>query len=368
MRMSTAKNIGKRLLQFGLPVIIIGFFLYEVKKNWGELTAQTFHWDPWLLALAFVGFVCQEISYGLIWKGVLARLGARLGLRASLRIYLASEFVRYIPGNIWHVLTRIIWVGKYGVSRPVAFASMAIELITKLAAGVLIFAVSLLFWRDLDAVSSLTEQRIVLALGVGTILALCIILYPPVLNGLLNVALRVLKREPIKLTLRYRDILLVTLFWCASWCVAGSAFFVMLLSLWANTPLLAWPVCIGIYALAWDIGFVSFITPSGLGFREGAIVGLFALALPLPGGLAAIMALLSRFVSTIAELLCVSVAYFSGGRPALVIGQEQALPSDSLDMADTADTAGTVIEAVDSNTGVAEPSASTPLEEQIVGE
>jgi hypothetical protein len=78
------------------------------------------------------------------------------------------------------------------------------------------------------------------------------------------------------------------------------------------------------YALAWDIGFVSFITPSGLGFREGAIVGLFALSLPLPAGLAPIIAILSRFVSTIAELVCVSIAYLSGGRQVRNIQQEQA--------------------------------------------
>src|SRR6202049_1372303 len=216
MSMSTAKKVGKRLLKIGLPVLIIGFFLFQVKNNWSALTAQSFHLNVWLLILSLVGFVCQEISYGLIWKAVLARLGARLGLRASMRIYLASEFVRYIPGNVWHVLTRIMWVGKYGVSRPVAFASMAIELITKLAAGVLIFAVSLLFWRDLDAVGALAAQRIVAAVGGGTMLGSAIILYPPVLNALLNSALRLLKRDPIKLSLRYRDILLVTLAWCAS--------------------------------------------------------------------------------------------------------------------------------------------------------
>ncbi|MGH2497504.1 MAG: lysylphosphatidylglycerol synthase transmembrane domain-containing protein [Ktedonobacteraceae bacterium] len=352
MSKSTAKKVGKRLLQIGLPILIIGFFLYQVKNNWSALTAHSFHLNVWLLALAFAGFVCQEISYGLIWKAVLARLGARLGLRASLRIYLGSEFVRYIPGNVWHVLTRIMWVGKYGVSRPVAFASMAIELITKLAAGVLVFAVSLLFWRDLDAVGKLSEQRIVFALGVGTILALCIILYPPVLSWLLNIGLRVLKRDPIKLTLRYRDVMLVTLAWCVSWSVAGSAFFVLLIALWSNTPLIAWPICIGIYALAWDIGFVSFITPSGLGFREGAIVGLFALAFPLPGGLAAIIALLSRFVSTVAELLCVSIAYVSGGRPARAIAQEQTREDSS----------------VAEHSIIKEPSASIPLEEKVVGE
>src|SRR5258708_20264346 len=110
-----------------------------------------------MLALAFLGFMLQELSYGCIWRAVLMRLGARFDLRIALRIYLASEFVRYIPGNVWHVLTRLLWVGKYGVSRPVAFASITIELITKLAAGALIFAVILLFCTNISPVTTLSQ-------------------------------------------------------------------------------------------------------------------------------------------------------------------------------------------------------------------
>src|SRR5437763_3366425 len=168
------KKFGKRVLQIGLPVIILALFVYQVKKNWADLTVYTFQLNPWLLALAFLGFMLQELSYGLIWRTVLIRLGSKLGLRIALRIYLASEFVRYIPGNVWHVLTRILWVGKYGVARPVAFASMTIELITKLAAGVLIFAVSLLFWHDFGAVGSLLHGTLVIVLGVGIIFALLV--------------------------------------------------------------------------------------------------------------------------------------------------------------------------------------------------
>jgi glycosyltransferase 2 family protein len=224
---------------------------------------------------------------------------------------------------VWHVLTRILWVGKYGVSRPVAFASMTIELITKLAAGILVFSVSLLFWRDSSAIGSLLSGPLVDILGVTSILALLIVLHPRVLNGLLNLALRSLKRDPVQLTLRYSDILFVTLAWCASWLVVGCAFYVLLLALWPDAPLVALPICIGIYAIAWDIGFVSIVTPSGLGVREAAIVGLFALALPLPAGMATVIALLSRFVSTIAEIVCVSIAYLSGGKQVRNIQQEK---------------------------------------------
>ena len=316
------KKIGKRVLQIGLPIIILALFVYQVKKNWADLTTYTFHLNTGLLALSFFGFMLQELSYGLIWKSILARLGTRLGLRTSLRIYLASEFVRYIPGNVWHVLTRILWVGKYGVSRPVAFASMAIELITKLAAGVLVFSISILCWQDIGKVGSLLHGSFLDILGIACIVLLFIGLHPRILNGVLNWLLIRMKREPIQLTVRYSDILYITLAWCASWIVAGTAFYVLLLALWPEAPIVAWPICIGIYAIAWDIGFVSFITPSGLGIREAAIVALFALALPLPTGLATIIALLSRLVSTLAEAVCVSIAYLSGGKQELSIQQD----------------------------------------------
>jgi len=50
-------------------------------------------------------------------------------------------------------------------------------------------------------------------------------------------------------------------------------------------------------------------------------VALFALALPLPIGLASVMALLSRLVSTLAEAVCVSIAYLSGGKQEFNIQQ-----------------------------------------------
>jgi glycosyltransferase 2 family protein len=333
MHSATLKKIGKPLLQIGLPIAIAAFFLYKVKDyNWQILTADAARWNYWLLAVSFLGFMLQELSFGLIWQLVLKRLGYRLDLRVCLRIYLASEFVRYIPGNVWHVLTRVLWTGKYGVPRSIAFASMTVELITKLAAGAIVFALSLLFWGSANALGSLFQSSLILVFGGVSFIALLVVLHPRILNGLLNLALRILKRDPVMLSLRYSDILLVTLMWCVSWFVAGCAFYVMLLALWPATPLAALPVCIGIYAIAWDFGFVTFITPSGLGFRELAIGALFALALPfVPGALVAVIALLSRVVSTFAELLCVSVAYLSGGKQVRAVQQEQEQKSLSED-------------------------------------
>src|SRR5260370_9358969 len=105
MRRSTFKKIGKRVLQIGLPVVILALFLNQVKNNWSQLTAQTFQWNPLLIGLAFFGFILQEVSYGLIWQNILALLVARLGLSICFCIYLASDFARSIPRTVCHIFT-----------------------------------------------------------------------------------------------------------------------------------------------------------------------------------------------------------------------------------------------------------------------
>jgi uncharacterized membrane protein YbhN (UPF0104 family) len=320
---------AKRVLRFGLPVVIflaLAFFVIkDWRSEWQELMTHQFQLNPWLLGCAFLGFVLQELSYGLIWRSVLTRMGYRLNLRTCLRVYLSSEFVRYIPGNVFHVVTRVLWVSKYGVSRPAAFASMVIELITKMVAGALIFALSLIFWGDIGQL--VNGQLVFILLGVVGVVTMLVFLHPRVLNGALSFALRLLKRDPINLGMSYRAILLVVLAWCVSWIIAGSAFFLLLWALWPATPLALLPICIGIYALAWDVGFASFITPSGLGVREVVITAIFALTFPIPAGLSAVIAILSRLVSTVAELLCVGVAYLGGAKQVRTLQSQQGTSS-----------------------------------------
>jgi hypothetical protein len=145
-------------------------------------------------------------------------------------------------------------------------------------------------------------------------------LHPRLLEASLNTALRLLKRPPTRLTLRYRDLLVITLFWSLSWVVAGIGFFLLTRSI-ISTPLppTLLALAVGIYALGWDVGFLSFITPSGIGFRELAIAALMVAAGVTvgPGGfaIAFVVAMVSRLLSTGSELVSIALAYLvSGGK------------------------------------------------------
>ncbi len=311
---------NKRIVQALALTLIAIFVAIAIYKSWNAL--RDYHWQvQWgLLALGFLFLVGQELMFALIWRSILRRLGSSLDIVTSERIYLGAEFVRYIPGNVWHVITRIVWAEQRGVPKAMGFASMVIELATKILSAALVFAVSLLFWPDVTALTTQAHipPNVALIAGAVAIPLLLLGLHPRLLEAALNTGLRLLKREPTRLTLGYLDLLVITLFWSLSWVVAGIGFYLLTRSI-VTTPLPSalLPLCTGIYALGWDIGFLSFITPSGIGFRELAIVALMVAAGVTvgPGGfaIAFVVAMVSRLLSTGAELASIALAYLVSG-------------------------------------------------------
>jgi hypothetical protein len=79
--------------------------------------------------------------------------------------------------------------------------------------------------------------------------------------------------------------------------------------LWGLTPvtLHQMPFVVGASALAWVVGYLSFLTPSGLGVREGVLTILLAQVYPLP--VAIVGSLLYRLVLTLGEVLAVLIAW-----------------------------------------------------------
>jgi hypothetical protein len=315
----------KRLVQAAALLLIAAFVAASVWKSWSNISKYAWHVNYGLLVAAFALLVTQEVSYAFIWRGILLRMGARLDIVSSQRIYLGAEFVRYIPGNVWHVITRVLWAEQRGVPKAVGLASMVVELATKITAAALVFAVSLFFWPSAPVVSLEIPRIALIAAGAIGIPLLLAGLHPRVLTRALSYGLRKLKREPVSFTLRYRDVLAITLYWALSWIVAGAGFYLLVRSL-VSTPLPggALVIAMGIYAAGWDVGFLSFITPSGIGFREVVIAALLTASLVVTGpsaaGLALVVAFVARLLSTGAELLCITVAHLVPGAPAPVKG------------------------------------------------
>jgi glycosyltransferase 2 family protein len=310
----------KVIVRVVVLALIAVFLAAGVWQSWNKLA--DYQWGDvawWLFLVAFALLIIQELSYAFIWRGILARLGSHLDIISSQRIYLGAEFVRYIPGNVWHVITRVLWAEQRGVPKTRGFASMVIELATKISAAALLFLISLFFWPNVGALTSKLDipHGVLVTAGALLIPLLLLGLYPRLLQAMLNLALRKAGREPIAITLHYGEILIITFYWMLSWLVAGLGFYVLIDSI-AGISLSpsGLAVAVGIYAIAWDVGFVSFVTPSGLGFREAAMTLLLTASNLVPNpAIALVLAFVTRLLATGAELFCISLAHLIPGAP-----------------------------------------------------
>ena len=141
-----------------------------------------------------------------------------------------------------------------------------------------------------------------LALPVGLV-----VLYPPVLDRLVRLALRTLKRPAPEAPLDGRQVLASTGWALAMWALYG----VHLLPLVTAQPhesghsLLL--VSTGGYALAWTAGFLFVIAPAGAGVREAILVLALAGIAHRPEATA--VALLSRGVQTLGDVLWAAAGF-----------------------------------------------------------
>lgn len=224
----------------------------------------------------------------------------RVSLVAAARVWLLSMMTRYIPGNIWHILSRVALADRLQVAKTHVLTSATIEQVLTILGALAVVGVTLPLW---DVVPGVQGWLLVL-LPIGLLL-----LHPRIMGRVLAWGAERLKRPELAWDYTYGDIAVLVLAYGAATFCAGLSLYVIL---WGLTVvhLAQMPLVVGASALAWVVGYLSFLTPSGLGVREAALVALLAQVYPLP--VAIVGSLLFRLVLTLGEMLAVLVAWVYG--------------------------------------------------------
>jgi hypothetical protein len=126
------------------------------------------------------------------------------------------------------------------------------------------------------------------------------VLWPPLLNRLIAAALRLARRDPMPAHLDLGAIVRVTGWSLAAWALYGVHIWVLALGVGAGGATLLFQATAA-FAGAWCVGFLLVVAPAGAGAREAALV--FLLHPTVPSTEAAVVALTSRLVVTVAEVV-----------------------------------------------------------------
>jgi len=283
----------KIVLQVIIVLAIFYFMFMQIFKNWGSLKEYEWHFNYLYLILSFIVLLGYSVLIVFGWHTILKKLFVKIDFLKTYKIRAITELGRYLPGKIWHLVGRTYYTKKIGASSLKILTSVAIELGVNTIAGLIIFVIALPFFFRAEVITKIFPFIVLIPLGL-------IVIHPKVLNKIMNFGLKLFKKKRIKLHIRYKDMLLLIVLYSMFWLVAGFAFFLLVNSIYA-VNISNFFVIAGIYAVAWVVGFLSFITPGGIGIREGILAGLLSLYMPLP--MAIIISLVARIWTILTELL-----------------------------------------------------------------
>ncbi len=275
-----------------VTAIIVWFLGAALARNWQSLmdNMKSFSWG--CLAASVLLLALAQIFNALIWKDILKRLKARLGMQQALKIRSVSELGRYTPGKIWHVLGRTYFAKRMGIPSRTTLASIFIELLFTMLSAALVF---LIFSPDVLRIS----KSLVWPAAIIVILAVLLMRFD-IFTGIMDWAVKKLKKRNYPATLinlPFAQKLKLLAFYSLNWGFMGGSFFFVIKAFYAGTGYDVLPAVIGGYSIAWVIGFLTFLTPGGLGVREGLLTLILSHMGIVPVSIAVVAPVMMRLVS-----------------------------------------------------------------------
>lgn len=272
-----------------LAAVFLGRALYE---GWSDVREYEWRFNLFYLTLSVLLIFLYYLQQWGGWRLIMRSFGDPLGRSESAAIWFISILGRYVPGNVAMVAGRIGMCRRRGIPASTTFASLVYENALILISALLLAAASVPLWPPFP------YERYALLLAALAPVGL-FLLHPAVFRRLANGALRRLKRGQLEATLPLGRVLVLLLYYLGGWVLIGLAFAALTASV-TPVDLGDLPLLIGGYAFAWEVGFLSFITPSGLGVKEFALLAILLLVFPSP--VAAAVVVLSRLWQTLAEV------------------------------------------------------------------
>jgi uncharacterized membrane protein YbhN (UPF0104 family) len=297
-------KVLQRILTVALVCVIFFFLIRSLIANWAQIPFTELRFNtPYLI----ISFLCLAIYFSLLtrgWSSIVAELGSKVPYGRAFWIVSTSQIAKYIPGGIWYTVGRVYLARTEKVKEEIGLLSVVFETFLLMLTNLIIFLISINFIRG--------EAYLSPFMSITFIVVILILLYPPLLNKLLNLGLRMLKKPTVKLHARYLSILNISTYFFALWIAQIAGYFFLINSIY-QVGIWQLPNLATAYTLSWITGFIVLFAPGGLGVREGMMTLLLSIILPLP--LAIAISFITRVWITIFEVLVFFAGLLVRGKP-----------------------------------------------------
>lgn len=299
------RKIAGSLVLLALAIWFVGVAL----QNYNVWLQQLENVNTPLLLFSLVVSVAGFLFETWIWQVLVADFSLRLSFRDAFQIFYVSNLARYIPGRVWQTSASMVLLKSYGVPLRTSALLSIVSQIATLAAGLVVSLPLVYLWQSQSGFSwSLLASLI----GITALLGL-VIFFPEVWGSWLNQLLARLGRDTKMIAITRARFCKYVALYVTSWIAAGLAFYVLLLAFYpADLQIL--PYVVAASAFGYVIGYILLFVPGGLGVRE--VVLIVVLGLLVPGSIASLVAIVSRFWLVAVELFlgAIALGLFTWGR------------------------------------------------------
>jgi uncharacterized membrane protein YbhN (UPF0104 family) len=285
-----------------VAVLVLAMVWRALARNWSEFRSLhvTVGFRAGWLALAagavFLTYAIQILS----WRGLLAGWGQRLRYGAAARIWLLVNLARYVPGKVWGLAGMVLLSQRAGVEPWAASASAVAALALVVGTAVAVVA------------AAVPAAASPLPLGVAALAAaapIAALAWERPARWLANLAGLGSEFRPLPA----RALAASGSLTLVAWITYGLAFWLLALGLGLPATL-SLPTAVGVFALGYVAGLLTFFAPGGVGVRELALIGL--LTPTLGSGGAVTLSVGSRVFLTLMEAAAAAVVLVLTGRGA----------------------------------------------------
>ena len=251
--------------------------------------------------LIFYSALLTLLSLGiqiLAWSRIMKGIGTNIILIDAFHGYILSFLPRYIPGTVWGYLSRSEWLfQKHKINRRISNLGSIFEIFSTITANIMLIGIS--------SLKVTSYSRILNILLLIFFIPLVWITLQKVFSSRYIMNLFAETSNGAGVGIKFHHWITGTIFFGVTWILYGVSL-LLIIQFLINGKLISAESILeitGIYCIAWLAGFLVFVVPSGLGFRELVLSSLLSNKYNIPLIQATGVAILFRFVLVFMEFV-----------------------------------------------------------------
>ena len=303
-------NKVKSLLFLILKIVLLAIVCYYVYKQfstyWSEIVAYDWTINYAYLIGSIVLHLVTFVCFSKVWCILIEAFGFQVKLSHAFKISYITSLGRYIPGKLWPVVGMSYLAKQLDISEENAVASWIVALIFTLPSAFLASIVCILVTPDvfMDSLINKLDWTMYLMAILIFLSSLLLVFKPNLIFSLMNILLKKLKRPVINLKISLAVAVKVYFGYFICWLLFGFSFWVFILSITHGTDIPMIP-SIGAFIIAYQLGYLAFFAPGGIGVRELVLTTILS---PYLGALAASISIAARLWNMTAEIISALIA------------------------------------------------------------